>query len=143
MLPELSLVLTYQNEDVLSRYTKDYPENGLKAHEVFPELLKYLWLTQKLQFDQFTNPDAESLKFKCAIHEEMKEIDDMWHTFILFTKNYADFCDKFFGEFIHHQPMSEEDKMPLDQFEVDLRRYLSYVYDNLGEDIVRNWFKEF
>lgn len=30
--------------------------------------------------------------------------DIFWHEFILFTAAYADFCQKHFGRFIHHQP---------------------------------------
>ncbi|WP_059006208.1 glycine-rich domain-containing protein [Streptomyces specialis] len=31
-------------------------------------------------------------------------VDDYWHAFLLHTKAYADFCDRAFGKFIHHQP---------------------------------------
>lgn len=31
-------------------------------------------------------------------------VDIGWHTFILYTKPYADFCDKVSGRFIHHAP---------------------------------------
>jgi hypothetical protein len=30
--------------------------------------------------------------------------DDLWHEFILYTKNYQMFCDKAFGRFLHHTP---------------------------------------
>jgi hypothetical protein len=30
--------------------------------------------------------------------------DDLWHEFILYTKNYQQFCNKAFGEFFHHTP---------------------------------------
>lgn len=33
-----------------------------------------------------------------------KAVDTAWHEFILLTKNYADFCDKAFGKFLHHVP---------------------------------------
>lgn len=33
-----------------------------------------------------------------------KAVDSAWHEFILLTKNYADFCDKAFGKFLHHVP---------------------------------------
>jgi hypothetical protein len=39
-----------------------------------------------------------------------EKIDTAWHYFILFTKDYAAFCNRFFGRFIHHQPfVTEED----------------------------------
>ena len=31
-------------------------------------------------------------------------VDDAWHTFILFTRNYELFCRKAFGRFLHHTP---------------------------------------
>jgi hypothetical protein len=30
--------------------------------------------------------------------------DDLWHEFILFTKNYEVFCRRAFGRFLHHTP---------------------------------------
>jgi len=31
-------------------------------------------------------------------------VDDAWHAFILFTRNYELFCRKAFGRFLHHTP---------------------------------------
>lgn len=31
-------------------------------------------------------------------------VDDLWHEFILYTKNYESFCRKAFGGFLHHTP---------------------------------------
>ncbi len=31
-------------------------------------------------------------------------VDDLWHEFILYTKNYELFCEKAFGRFMHHVP---------------------------------------
>jgi len=33
-----------------------------------------------------------------------KLVDEVWHQFILFTKDYHNFCNYVFGEYIHHQP---------------------------------------
>lgn len=33
-----------------------------------------------------------------------KDVDNLWHTYILFTKDYAAFCERNFGRFIHHIP---------------------------------------
>lgn len=30
--------------------------------------------------------------------------DDLWHAFILYTRNYEDFCRRAFGRFMHHTP---------------------------------------
>lgn len=31
-------------------------------------------------------------------------VDIGWHTFILYTRAYADFCEKLAGRFLHHEP---------------------------------------
>jgi len=31
-------------------------------------------------------------------------VDDFWHEFILFTRDYKKFCDEAFGQFLHHTP---------------------------------------
>lgn len=31
-------------------------------------------------------------------------VDDLWHEFILFTRNYETFCQKAFGRYLHHTP---------------------------------------
>ncbi|MDC6210921.1 glycine-rich domain-containing protein [Ralstonia solanacearum] len=31
-------------------------------------------------------------------------VDDLWHEFILYTREYRDFCSRAFGKFLHHLP---------------------------------------
>jgi hypothetical protein len=31
-------------------------------------------------------------------------VDDLWHEFILYTRNYQGFCSRAFGTFLHHSP---------------------------------------
>ena len=31
-------------------------------------------------------------------------VDDLWHEFVLHTRDYAQFCDQAFGRFLHHEP---------------------------------------
>ena len=139
--PTLETVLAYQNTNLYTRYQKDYPNNQLNPEQALSELIKYLWLGQKQECDQQARPEEESLRFVCAMHPEMKEIDDMWHTFLLFTRDYQAFCHTYFGVFIHHVPTTEEAELP-ENYEEDLTRYLSYAYDHLGEETLRLWFAE-
>lgn len=139
-LPALTELAKYTNPHVFQRYEKDFPHNQLKAEEAFAELVKYFWLCKKHQQDLHNFPDNENLKLHCAIYIEMKEIDDMWHTFLLFTKDYMKFCRTYFGSYMHHNPNVDEKPMPIDIFETEFSRYLAYIYDNLGEDTVKKWF---
>ncbi len=38
-------------------------------------------------------------------------VDVGWHTFILYTKDYADFCTRVAGQFIHHWPTDGDDDL--------------------------------
>ena len=40
-----------------------------------------------------------------------KAVDVVWHTFILFTKQYAEFCSKTFGYYVHHEPAASNYKI--------------------------------
>ncbi|HEY1903072.1 MAG TPA: hypothetical protein VGG56_11600 [Terracidiphilus sp.] len=63
----------------------------------------------------------------------MAFVDEVWHTFILFTEEYANFCSCYLGKFLHHKPITsrtdEQQRATLDFYEVyeevfgqDLRR---------------------
>lgn len=135
-------ILNFNHPALFERYNKTYPDNKLSAQEAVNEVIKYLWLTQKHQLDKLNFPDNKELDFICSMYPEMCEIDDMWHTFLLFTKDYTDFCIKHFGQYIHHTPKTNEEPYNIQYFEIEFTRYLSYVYDNLGEETVKKWFAD-
>ena len=140
VVESLSELLQYHNENILNRYEKDYPDNKLKSKEVFNELMKYLWLIQKHKDAKKLYPEKEELNFVCAMYPEMSEIDDMWHTFIIFTKDYMSFCERYFNKYIHHIPNTSDQPLQKEVFKNGLALYLSFIYDNLGEDTVVKWF---
>ncbi len=37
------------------------------------------------------------------------QVDDGWHAFVLHTQDYAEFCQRIAGRFLHHRPMMNED----------------------------------
>lgn len=42
-------------------------------------------------------------------------IDEAWHEFITYTRDYADFCDLAFGRFLHHVPETTMNATELDK----------------------------
>lgn len=40
-----------------------------------------------------------------------READEVWHNFILFTREYHTFCQSIFGEFIHHVPKTSRNPL--------------------------------
>jgi hypothetical protein len=144
-IPTIQKVLQYKNPYVIQRYQRDFPDKQHLAEELFTELLKYLWLGRKLQYEKEQyekerKPVNSALDFDFSMHKEMLDIDHMWHTFILFTKEYTDFCQQYFCKYIHHAPNVSTTPPAIAEFEADFTKFLSYVYDNLGEDTLRKWF---
>lgn len=55
--------------------------------------------------------------------------DEVWHTMILFTRSYEDFCDRFNGGYIHHEPTIGKE---VDPYERDRLHVMEFVlYGNL------------
>lgn len=147
--PSLESVLAFDPPDeILSRYQLDYPDNKLSARAAFSEAMKFLWCSQLLNKLQKEDPDNQDLKFDFVMHHEMGDIDDMWHTFILFTRQYTEFSKEYFGYYLHHAPTTELEKKEFyhrfdDFINIDTKRMLSFVYDHLGEDTLRTWFSSY
>jgi hypothetical protein len=40
-----------------------------------------------------------------------RPVDPFWHTHVLYSEDYVNFCNKVFGEYLHHIPLLFEDKM--------------------------------
>lgn len=73
-------------------------------------------------------------------------VDEAWHAFMLCTYEYSQFCEKFFGGFIHHRPDPTARPGPLSadtQFKSDVantwRSYRDNMYSNPKFFRVDNW----
>lgn len=140
-LPALDKLLEYKNPAVLKLYEQNYPNNTLTAEQAFTETLKYLWLSQKHTLERHDNSNNENFPSQCFMPRSMREIDEMWHEFILFTEDYSNFCMQYFGAYMHHLPnIFDNMPRPRDVVEREIEKLLPYIYDNLGEDTVRIWF---
>ncbi len=131
----------FQNMAVINRFKKEYPDMAFESELIFKDLMSFFWGTQKHHEDKTLNKADPSLDFIFIMDEEMKKIDLMWHIFLLYTREYQDFCQEYFGEFIHHQPdiapgLPQEDSF----YEQNLNRFLNYGIDTLGEETIARWF---
>lgn len=82
------MVSTFVHDGVLQKYADKYGVTIDEARELFEEMKKFLYI--------------------CSINPKMSTpsipVDNMWHQFILWTKDYANYCQENFGKFIHHFP---------------------------------------
>jgi hypothetical protein len=130
-------VLRYRHPGVVRRYRKEHGGSQLEADEVFRQTLKWLYLCHRALT---AGPDG----FACAISPELEKIDRMWHVFLLFTLDYADFCERHFGAFLHHVPDEAEEETPVEEEGLRERvaRQFGLVYDVLGEATLTAWYDE-
>lgn len=85
---KINLAISYENNDIVKKFCNQYSIDKELGDEYFLELKKFLYL-------------CSSTKEKLA---PSLEIDKIWHTFILFTKEYRSYCIIFLGKFIDHVP---------------------------------------
>lgn len=89
--------MDFQLNEIIARYARDYDLSYGDAERHFFELRRFLAM--------------------CAINEGPAygmrgQIDEAWHTFIMFTRNYAEFCQVVGGRFLHHQPNIGSESRP-------------------------------
>lgn len=148
---DLESVLSYRNDAVVLRFVETWAVSRSEADELFQETMKWLWLSAKMVEAQARGENALGL----AITPSTKLIDEMWHTFILFTRDYCEFCERFFKDYLHHCPtpqdeyerqISEYEASP-DEFmakqETRFEQQFEMVFDLLGEDTVVKWYDDY
>jgi hypothetical protein len=86
----------YENGDILSRYMSDYDADEMAASEIFIEFKRFLAVSAACSSAGASTGMAGP-------------VDDMWHTALLFTRDYRELC-RSLGGFIDHEPdVSEHD----------------------------------
>jgi hypothetical protein len=91
---DIEQVMNYPLDRVRERYEKDYKVSSQDAKMYEWELKRYLILCVEYDENEW------------AMYS--RDVDNFWHTFLLFTKDYTLFCKKMFGKFIHHEPMDKK-----------------------------------
>lgn len=81
--------IAYRNERSINRYAKEYKVDRKNTETVFVEMLKFLYL-------------CTVISGPCS--PPSKEVDNMWHAFLLHTVDYFKFCAEYVGRFLHHDP---------------------------------------
>jgi hypothetical protein len=91
--PKTARMFSYHNKSVVRKIVEEGFSQA-EAEQLFSDMLQFLYV-------------AYISKKPCA---PTKKIDTAWHQFILHTKDYAAFCNEFFGVFLHHTPGGKNEK---------------------------------
>src|SRR5262245_16969410 len=79
-------VRSYKNPRIVRGFLRNYRMPKREANRLFREVLKFLWLCATVPAQQ-----------KVEIFGFQKLFDEMWHAFVLHTRDYAIFCDEYLG----------------------------------------------
>jgi hypothetical protein len=86
----LQSVEEYQNEKVLYRFQTKLGLGKRQAELLFNDTKRFLFLAANFKDRGPLSPSSA--------------IDNGWHEFLMFTEDYALFCNEHFGTFLHHRP---------------------------------------
>lgn len=92
---DIDAVMNYPIPHVLDRYKKDYGVSHEAAQLHEQELKRWFIISA-----EYNDEPLDMMS---------PQVDDLWHTWLLFTKEYATFCHSMFGHFIHHCPIINEE----------------------------------
>jgi hypothetical protein len=100
-------------ENIKNRVLKDHPR--WKDHEyewAFFELKRYFVLNSLLK----------------TVPMFSEKVDEIWHEMLMFTRDYAQFSQNFFGEYLHHSPNMDSTPIPGE------RAFFDWVYLSLFDN---------
>lgn len=116
----------YTNADLVERIQKKLELSSDQAELLFKDLIKFLSLCV----------------YRMDNNRELlvppKKIDEAWHNFLLFTEEYANFCETFFGSFIHHQPSTSKTALRGNRI-ADTITLAKMIYGDLSENWSTTW----
>jgi hypothetical protein len=110
----------YQFSDaLLNKFSKKYPSFNNKQKQLVIQGLKdYFYLCNQSPKQTVSMPS--------------QVVDDLWHEFILFTKDYQDFCHQAFNKFLHHIPTEAMTNQKQAQNGIKRAWYLGCLKDNIN-----------
>jgi hypothetical protein len=110
-----SEILAYENDRLVKRYAMDHGATLDQSRRCFKALKEFLIV--------------------CAVKPGYKvtsdPVDQMWHTFLLFTKDYQQFCEQNLGMFINHEPF--ENAAP--QAYLETRSFVENYFGHIDEQL--------
>jgi hypothetical protein len=110
-----------ENDTIVSKIMKQMNVDETRAKSLFQDVQRFLWMSSKTDDPSIPSPT----------------IDDAWHEFILFTREYAEFCKKNCGRFIHHEPHTGDVASEVDV--LTLHPTIDLMHSVFGEKPTPDW----
>ncbi|MFC7265669.1 glycine-rich domain-containing protein [Streptomyces lutosisoli] len=125
-----SQALAYEAPFLIEKLTKDHVvESADEAEALFREVKRYLVMVAA---DRTVVWSMHSLR-----------VDQIWHHFILFTRQYIDYCRLNFGRYVQHAPSTAPPVEGLAPRRPSTFQQFSDAYEKLfGEPLPDLWYDE-
>ena len=81
-------ILGYRNEKLIARHMRDCEVPEGLAHRRFVGLKQFMYVAATTPGRKVSSPG----------------IDEIWHSFLLFSRDYREFCDEYLGRRVDHDP---------------------------------------
>jgi hypothetical protein len=139
----LARALRYRNQDVVDRFADRFELPDRESRAIFDDTKRWLWLC------------SLPARPKLFISPALLIIDEMWHTFVLFTAGYAAFCQSSFGRFIHHVPTTRRERLRTERLvernperfarrrRTEAEKQYRFIADKLGDETLVRWYAEY
>ncbi len=150
---DLKKILAYKNREVIARLCNSYTIEFKEAESLFTETKKLLFLMH--HHFQLKKIGLASKTDQIIVDDSIIILDEVWHSFILFTKDYHYFCMTHFNLFLHHIPTPEkEKKRTIKQYNISTKKWeqdfqqqiatqMKWIYLFFGESTLLRWYKEY
>jgi len=147
----LERVESFQFPEAVYKFVEYYDVEEREAEAFFLEVKRWLWLCATSVYERQCGQNTPDL----LITGSLFWLDEMWHTFLLFTEPYQDFCREYLGCYVHHRPTTRAEKderkqqlvQQRDEFlklrAEDLRRQCHYICEKLGDETFVRWYREY
>ena len=121
--PYLNSISSFDCAEAKFVFNRRFKLQSELVESLWQDTIQWLWLGRYHQSD--SSPKPRSLR----IFPALIPVDEMWHAFILCTRRYHDFCRIHFGDYLHHEPVTENHG---DVGPDDLAWQFEYVMSKLG-----------
>ncbi|MDI9358954.1 MAG: hypothetical protein QM528_08400 [Phycisphaerales bacterium] len=147
----LPKVLQYNNEDLIDSFCTKKQVSKKEAKRLFRETKKFIWLCKLSMIKNELL--SKNKKIKIVIDNNLLIIDEMWHSFILFTKDYTNFCVNYFGHYIHHAPTTKKERLAFEkkmkkdpqgqllEIKEKMMEQMEFIDSYLGHRTVNLWYR--
>jgi hypothetical protein len=149
----LKRLLTYQNPEITAKFCEQFGVSEKSARVIFQDMLRFLWLTVHVDYCRSKSPEEAHKIPDIPMLGAFGIVDEMWHIFILHSVAYAEFCQDYFGFFLHHTPSPAVSKLQIKRHnnkkwnynsnDEDLQSLLDYVEQKLGNEVLVRWFRDY